>query len=51
MLGRAWRDGENRAVLDWPVTLEGGVPKANLRAAFSRWQTALKEFAAYLDFR
>ena len=50
LFGRAWLDDDNRAVLDWPVTLAGGVPKENLRDAFARWRTALGEYADHLDF-
>lgn len=50
LFGRAWLDDDNRAVLDWPVTLVGGVPKENLRDAFERWRTALEEYADHLDF-
>lgn len=50
LFGRAWLDDENRAVLDHPVTLVGGVPKENLRDAFERWQAALEEYADHLDF-
>lgn len=51
LFGRAWLDGENRAVLDHPVALADGVPKATLRATFGRWKTALAEYAAWVDFR
>ena len=50
LFGRAWLDDENRAVLDYPVTLVGGVPKDNLRDAFARWRVALEEYADHLDF-
>ncbi len=50
VFGRAWLDDENRAVLDYPVTLVGGVPKENLRDAFARWRLALEEYADLLDF-
>jgi hypothetical protein len=49
LFGRAWLDDENRAVLDYPVTLVGGVPKENLRDAFARWRVALEEYADHLD--
>lgn len=51
LIGRAWLDAEGRAVLDWPVVLGSGVPEETLRAAFSRWRTALGEFAEHLGFR
>jgi hypothetical protein len=50
LFGRAWCDDDNRAVLDWTVTLVGGVPKENLRDVFERWRTALGEYADHLDF-
>jgi hypothetical protein len=50
LFGRAWLDDDNRAVLDFPVTLAGGVPKENLRDAFERWRAALEEYADHLDF-
>lgn len=50
LFGRAWIDDENRAVLDFPLTLVGGVPKENLRDAFVRWRLALEEYADHLDF-
>jgi hypothetical protein len=50
LFGRAWLDDENRAVLDYPVTLVGGVPKENLRDAFARWRLALEEYVDLLDF-
>lgn len=49
VFGRAWLDDENRAVLDYPVTLVGGVPKENLRDAFARWRMALEEYVHLLD--
>ena len=51
LFGRAWLDDENRVVLDHPVALAGGVPKATLRATFERWKAALAEYAAWVDFR
>ena len=50
LFGRAYRDDENRMFLEHPVTLEGGVPVANLKDAFVRWQTALEEFSDFVDF-
>lgn len=51
LIGRAWLDREGRAVLDWPMVLGDGVPEETLRAAFSRWRTALGEFAEHLGIR
>ena len=51
LFGRAWLDDENRAVLDHPVALAEGVPKATLRATFGRWKAALAEYADWVDFR
>lgn len=51
LIGRAWLDDENRAVLDHPVTLAEGIPKAVLRLTFERWKTALGEYAAWVEFR
>lgn len=51
LFGRAWRDEQNRAVLDHPVALAEGIPKAALRATFERWQTALTGYARYLGLR
>lgn len=51
LFGRAWVDDEGRAVLDHPVALGPGAPKAMLQATFERWRTALAEFAEHVGVR
>ena len=50
LIGRAWIDGDSRAVLDHPVAMSAGLPAKSLEGTFAAWQLALEEFADYLDF-
>lgn len=50
LIGRAWLDGENRAVLDHPVVMGRGLPADTLAATLSAWSGAMREFAELLDF-
>ena len=50
LIGRAWLDGENRAVLDHPVVIGPGLPAETLAGTIEAWSTAMPEFAEHIDF-
>jgi hypothetical protein len=50
LIGRAWLDGRNRAVLDHAVIIGPGMPPQTLGETLSAWMDAMREFADFLDF-
>ena len=50
LIGRAWLDGGNRAVLDHAVVIGPGLPPETLGETLSAWTDSMREFADFLDF-
>ena len=50
LVGRAWLDAENGAVLDHAVVMGAGLPRDTLTATLDLWKTAMREFMEHVDF-
>ena len=50
LIGRAWLDEWNRAVLDHAVIMGPGLPPETLGNTLSAWADSMREFADFLDF-
>ena len=50
LFGRAWMRDDGHAVLDHPVAMADGLPKAALAATFEAWRAALDEYKDFIDF-
>ena len=50
LVGRAWLDDRNRAVLDHAVVIGPGLAPETLGETLSAWAGAMQEFAEFLDF-
>ena len=51
LIGRAFKDRDERLGLDHAVALGGPAPRTVVEATFTAWLTALEDFAQHIDFK